>query len=129
MKWLSFRQGGLVGLVALVSCAHNKPIDNSFNPMPRIWAGIGDGIHKLEEEHAHEGAWTTAATGGEPIPIHSLVELMEETKALSMPPEERSGLRDAFSKSSKVVHYGFDCDYHALVFFDDARQAWKVIKW
>jgi len=38
-------------------------------------------------------------------------------------------LRDAFNKSSKVVHYGFDCNYHALVFFDEAKRAWKVIKY
>jgi hypothetical protein len=54
---------------------------------------------------------------------------MKETKELNLTPGDRAGLPDDFSNSSRVVHFGFDCDFHALVFFDDSKRAWKVIKW
>lgn len=120
----------LTAAVFFVGCANREAaVSNDNNPMPRIWAGIGAGITELENAHAPEDAWAKEATGADPRPIRSLAELMEETKELNLTPRDRAGLPDDFSNSSRVVHFGFDCDFHALVFFDDSKRAWKVIKW
>lgn len=96
--------------------------------MESIWSGIGDDINKLEEEHADENRWREKSNAPESKQINSVSELIERTKGLSISPRQKV-LSDAFNKSSRVVHFGFDCDFHALVFFDDARRSWKVIKW
>jgi len=116
--------------VILMSCAQDKPIQPIFNPMEGAWAGIRDGINKLDKDHASEDEWRKAS---EPHPgpdvVVTIAVLNELTKNLGLTEAERSELTAAFNKSSRVVHFGFECDYHALVFFDDAERAWKVIKY
>ncbi|OYW31616.1 MAG: hypothetical protein B7Z47_00530 [Chthoniobacter sp. 12-60-6] len=111
-----------------MACAQHKTIQPVSNPMDAAWSEIRDGIGKLENEHAHEDDWRKAS---EPHPevVSSISDLNEQTKSLEISVSEREGLPAAFNKSSRVIHFGFECNYHALVFFDEAGKSWKVIKW
>jgi hypothetical protein len=96
--------------------------------MDAAWSKIRDGIAKLEDEHAHENDWRKAS---EPQPelVSSISALQVHTKDLEIAASERVGLPAAFNKSSRVIQFGFECNYHALVFFDESGKSWKVIKW
>lgn len=118
--------------VDLMSCAHEKPTQPISNPMEAAWAGVRSAINKLDEDHASEDEWRKAnVPPPEPGPevVRSIAALSELTKDLGLTDAERLELPAAYNKSSQVVHFGFECNYHALVFFDDAKRAWKVIKW
>jgi hypothetical protein len=58
-----------------------------------------------------------------------MADLHEQTKGLRVTEAEKEELPAAFKKSSRVIEFGFEGDYHALVFFDEAGKSWKVIKW
>lgn len=95
--------------------------------MEAAWAGIRAGIDKLEDDHAHLDEWKKSTSQFRAV--SSLTALTEETRNLSISDVERKELAEDFAKSSSVFHFGYECDYHALVFFDNARKAWKVIKY
>lgn len=116
-----------------VGCQSHEPVvTNEANLMLGIWAGVMDGINKLEDAHASEDEWRKASVPPpEPKPevVRSITALNELTKDLGLTDAQRLELPAAYNKSSRVIHFGFECNYHALVFFDDAKRAWKVIKW
>jgi hypothetical protein len=120
-------------LVALISCSHKGQDDRSaaLPPFPNImeaaWAGIRADIDKLEVGHARLDEWKKSTP--EFNAISSLPALKENTQNLGISDDEQRELHDAFAKSSSVFHFGYECNYHALVFFDAAKRAWKVIKW
>jgi hypothetical protein len=92
------------------------------------WSRIRDRIDKLGDEHAHEADWRKASEPQSEV-VSSISDLHEQTKDLEITAAEREVLPAAFNKSSRVVNFGFECNYHALVFFDQAGKCWKVIKW
>lgn len=110
------------------ACNQPRAVQPVFNPMDTAWSGIRDGINKLEDQHANEDGWRKAS---EPPPevISSISDLHERTKHLEITVTEREGLPAAFNRSSRVIHFGFEGNFHALVFFDESGKSWKVIKW
>lgn len=111
-----------------MNCAQHKAVQLVANPMDAAWSKIRHGIDKLEEEHASEKEWRKAS---EPQPkvLGSAADLYDQTKGLKIASSENDDLSAAYYRSSRVIHFGFTCDYHALVFFDEAGKSWKVIKW
>lgn len=96
--------------------------------MVAAWSQIRDGIIELENRHANEEDWRKASES-EPLVVSSISALHDQIKGLDLTNSEREALSAAFRQSSRVIHFGFECDYHAMVFFDDSGKAWKVIKW
>jgi len=94
--------------------------------MPGIWSSIRADIVRLEAKHAPKHEWNEATS--ESSKITSIQSLLE-----TVPPDiaenDGSAIADLFSKSSEVVHYGFEGDYHAVVFFDVSKRPIKVLKW
>lgn len=94
--------------------------------MPAIWSGIRADIDKLEATHAPKTDWDKSAA--EKIRITSIAKLPE----VIPPPlseSEADEMSNQFRASALTVQYGFDCDFHALVFFDTEMKTRKVIKW
>ena len=116
--------------VVLLACSQHKPVQPVYNPMEAAWSGIRENINKLESEHVFEDEWRKAAElHPEPKAVQSITELKKQTEGMEFTSLERDQLTKDFNISSRVIHFGFECNYHALVFFDDAKRAWKVIKW
>lgn len=120
----------LCGLLFVqVACTQPQALQQPVaNPMDAAWSRIRDGINKLGDQHANENDWRKASEP-EPKVIRSMADLHEQTMELEITASEREELPAAFNKSSRVIQFGFECNYHALVFFDEARSSWKVIKW
>ncbi len=95
--------------------------------MPEIWKSIADGITNLETESAAESEWIEASESSEPVTTVSQALFL--ANRLDMPRTQRKEISDAFGTSATVRHFGFECDFHALAFFDRHGKAWKVIKW
>ena len=107
------------------SCAHRHRTPDVYNPMPELWKSIADRIDAMEREHAPDAVWRENKDSGSiPQEIRTASELFSACPA-GYPSQ---GLQTDFARSTKVVHYGFECDYHAIVFFDADGRAWKVIK-
>ncbi len=94
--------------------------------MPALWSGIKADIDKLEARQAPKSEWDKSAA--EKLRITSIVKLLE-VMPQSLAKSEADEISDQFHTSALTVHYGYDCDYHALVFFDAGMKAQKVIKW
>jgi hypothetical protein len=97
-----------------------------MNPMPTLWAGITQSIENLEMRHASSIEWTRLAESCDPIT--SLAELDATLRLAGISIEDRETVRSEWGKTSPVVHYGFESDHHALVFFADDHAS-KVFKW
>ncbi len=119
----------LCGLLFMqVACTQHKAVQPVFNPMDAAWSRIREGISKLENEHAPEIEWRKASEPQSSV-VASVSDLQDQTKSLEITDSERELLRAAFKRSSRVIHFGFEGNFHALVFFDAAGKSWKVTKW
>ena len=94
--------------------------------MPAIWSGIRTDIDKLEARHAPKTDWDKSAP--ENFRITSIAKLLEVVPQ-PLSKSEAEDISDQFRTSALTLHYGFDCNFHALVFFDGEMKSRKVIKW
>ena len=97
-----------------------------FNPMPTLWTGIREDIDKLEARQASQSEWDKLAA--EKLRITSVAKLLEMVPQ-PLSKSEAEEITERFHTSALTVHYGFDSNFHALVFFDSELRARKVIKW
>jgi hypothetical protein len=111
-------------IVELSSCA-TRSVPEVPNPMPAIWKSVRDEIDSMEKAHARESTWRDNCEPSSIVTIKTASALLDACPA-GFPSK---GLQADFARSTKVVQYDFECDYHTLVFFDAGGRAWKVIKW
>lgn len=107
----------------LNSCAAKLPDMVVGNPMQAAWGVIAEEINELERTHAAVAEWRRGS--------ESAVLVNSEEELLALVPSGLSNklVRLEFARSAKVIHFGFECDYHALVFFDGGGRAREVFKW
>ena len=108
------------------ACVGPYQQSTAINPMPAIWTGINARIAQLEETRAPKLEWDKSAS--ESCQIRSLHHLREVMPSSFGKPDDGEP-PSLFKDSTMVVHYGFDCDFHAVVFFDAKMKPSKVIKW
>lgn len=95
--------------------------------MPETWVSIARNIKSLETKRATEGKWIEASDSSDTV--HTVSEMLVLVTTLNLTPAERKEIQEAFEDSVAVRHFGFECNFHALVFFDQAGTGWKVMKW
>lgn len=117
----------LAVLAGFGSCSSKVETVPVPNPMDSIWAGIRDEICHLEETHATLDEWRQRAA--EEQVLQSADELLSTLRETSLTDVDLAEALRKRSSAAKVIHFGFDCDYHALVFFDKGNRAESVIKW
>ena len=118
----------LLAVLAVVgSCVSKVATVPPPNPMDSIWAGIRDDICRLEETHASLDEWRQRAA--EEQVLQSADELRSALRETGLTEVDLAEALRKRSRAAKVIHFGFDCDYHALVFFDKGKRAESVIKW
>jgi hypothetical protein len=125
MKWLFV-------MAALMGCAGcSKPPVQPF-PAPyefltgeALFQPIRDRIDSLE--NASESEWESAAASSEEVA--SLDELASLTRNVGFAPGERMGLVADFHRAARVTHFGFEANYHALVFFQASGKPFRIEKW
>jgi len=115
-------------LIAMVSCGSTKVVVPSQpNPMESIWADILSNIVRLDAMHASMADWQKSST--EEHPLRSSDEVRTVLKSTRLTLDEVDQAVRAFKAASRSVHFGFDCDYHALVFFDKKDRSSSAILW
>lgn len=98
------------------------------NPMPDIWAAVRNEIDMLERTGAPLLKWKEACGSSEQI--STVLRLHEITKPVRLESEqERTELDQLFSSNPDTYHFGFEGNFHALVFFDASHRPIKVVKW
>jgi hypothetical protein len=124
MKML-LKANAIVAVFSIVGCAA-KPQNQPYaitNPMPEIWAGLERKIQGLKEAQSTYSQWKMAATESAE-PVTSLEQLRLAFAATGKPADEGTAKRDEellvshFLSAPRTVHFGFECDFHAIVFFD-----------
>ncbi len=119
----------LLGIVCIAGCSN--PVNYDPSPIPpdgieeEMFASIRNQIDSLEQSPKSE--WKSATGYAEEI--ISLEALQELTKDVGFEDHERLQLTKDFVKADSVVHFAFDCNYHALVFFDASNVPFRVEKW
>ena len=90
--------------------------------MPKIWASLEDRISLLKKVSATQAQWTKAAEDASPV--STITELRVAILATGVPADavesqrQQEHLERLFYTSHHVIHFGFECDFHAIVFFD-----------
>jgi len=95
--------------------------------MELIWEGIRGKIVYLEESHATLAEWREA--GPQEQRLNDVDEARYSLEGTGLAPEDIDQALARLPRATKTIHFGFDCDYHALVFFDKTDRASSVIKW
>lgn len=95
--------------------------------MPDIWAGIRSKIDDLETLRAPASTWSQVAD--EETPVVSDKQLTGILQLASFSQPEVLAAQSTFNRCAKTVLFGFEGNYHALVFFQSAGVAHSVIKW
>ena len=95
--------------------------------MERIWASIRERIDSLEARRASHVEWSRAAD--ESRDITDLASLRSTLAPAKLSSAETQRIEALFRSSRRTVEYGFEGDFHALVFFDSADRAMHVVKW
>tara|TARA_R110002049_G_scaffold160606_1_gene325581 strand:- start:551 stop:937 length:387 start_codon:yes stop_codon:yes gene_type:complete len=115
-------------LGAGVSCeTKESPEIPPPNPMEFVWESIRGEINHLEASHATLKDWRQAA--GEEQQLNTADETRAFLEGTGLSSNDIDHATSSFSTAAKVIHFGFDCNYHALVFFDQADRASFVINW
>ena len=118
--WIGF------AVFCLPGCSVEKKIAPVCNPMPSIWAGIVDKIADLESRQATIQEWDQAAESAHVIKDGQ--ELIQFVNLRGFSSSERFLSTENFRKASVVKHYGFGCNFSALVFFGNNKRPICVIK-
>lgn len=96
-------------------------------PMPGIWAGTVAGIEDLQLRRATIPEWEASAADSKVV--GSIGELKEVLARVPLAEREMSGLVAEFAAAVKVLHFGFEGNFHALVYFDQSGRAYRTVKW
>ena len=103
-------------------CATRPATAVTYNPMPEFWASIAGGIAALKKVNATRTQWTKAADSASPI--LTVAQLHTAIAATGAPADaverqrQLDHLESLFHTSRRTIHFGFECDHHAIVFFD-----------
>ena len=98
----------------LVGCA--APTQKDPNPMEALWAQIRTQIEDLETRGAPVDEWQEAAETSNPILTK------EELRQHCGSHLQQSDIF-AFGEAGRVFHFGLECNYHAVVFFEKQGRA------
>lgn len=125
MKWLSCIKITFYAVI-VASCTHQEgdPITIVPNTMIDEWRDFSDYLRGLESRRETPSAWDERAGKSEVISdFHNLENRLESQGVGGIDKEE---LRAAWKASDLVKLYGYDCDFHALVFFKENKtfKAW-----
>ena len=109
--------------LCLSGCGHAvSSVSNSENAMQAPWAEIRSTINRLEMEHATEAQWKMKSENSEVVPsVSALVDICPMCVTIK-------GIAQDFQRSPKVVHFGFEGGFHALVFFDATGRSGRVLR-
>ena len=107
----------------VTSCAARKNPEPHFqNPMPAIWASIQAQIDELKKGEAAQRQWRKLADNASRISTLEDLHKAIAATGVSADPLERERqqkhLENLFHASHRTIHFGFECDHHAIVFFD-----------
>lgn len=106
-------------------CASQPRVANPapFNPMPGIWASILADIDQLKQNQASRTEWTKASDSA--TEIKTIEELRQVIKDTGAPVDEiknksdQAQMEKLFRTSHCIIHFGFECNFHEIVFFDE----------
>ena len=102
----------------MMSCGPRKSAtyqEPPINPMPDLWQSIAGDIAELERSHAPKKEWDHKAESGRTV--RDTTELSAVLSQSGLSPSDRSEAILRFKNVEEVVHYGFESNFHALVFF------------
>lgn len=108
------------------SLDRQEKMEAAENPMPKIWSNIESSINDLETSRATPSQWTAVAESSDTI--------LSENQLLTLLPfktSETIKINNAlsnFRNAEKVIHFGFEANHHAVVFFS-ANKTTSLIKW
>ena len=111
--------------VTVSSCSGQRPVSEP-NPMPALWATSRTTIDRLEITHASPEKWAAVAVCSTRITSHG--QLNQTLHYAGLDEAAICSVLAEWGKHDPVIHYGFDSNDHALVFFSSGR-AVKVFKW
>lgn len=95
--------------------------------MLSMWSKVGDQIELLESKNATQREWKSASESE--VLIKSSEQLAELIERSRLEPKVKSDILQGYNPNRLTAHYGFDADYHALVFFDKVQKSTRVFKW
>lgn len=110
------------GCIAL----QRKSVDDSLNPMTDLWSETRNKILNLERSNASEIEWAALADSSDII--EDKKELSRILSSVSISEQRRKACLYLFDGHYKAIHFGFDSNYHALVFFKGDKSI-LVEKW
>lgn len=114
-------------LAACTSQDKTKRVEIVPNPMATLWNKVGDKVELLGSRNASRSEWKSESESEEPITNQrQLRECIERSR---LETHAKTEAFEIFRTSEFVAHYGFDADYHALVFFDKSRHSIRAFKW
>lgn len=97
-------------------------------PVPDLWGSVRNEIDSLERTGAPLSKWKeTSETSERVSTIARLHEIIKPLKPGSE--QEISELERLLSSTPDTYHFGFEGNFHSLVFFDASHQPTKVVKW
>lgn len=83
--------------------------------MPGIWHSIGAQVAALQSSHALKTQWAEAAEFSQPV--QSMKDLLRVLSQSRLSESDIRQVRSHYREGCDLVHYGFEADYHALVYF------------
>lgn len=109
--------------LGLSGCGHTvSSVSHSENAMQDSWTEVRSTINRLEVEHATEAQWKMKSESSEVVPsVSALVDICPMCVTIK-------GIAQDFQRSPKVVHFGFEGGFHALVFFDATGRSGRVLR-
>lgn len=116
-------------VLPLLSCSSSQegaqiPV---VNPMPAIWDSTRNEIVRLKEAKATASQWKEKAESSEKVV--SKKALAQLTHDVDLTDAERASLLKQHQNSAQTVHYGFEGNFHALVFFNSQGSAQNTLLW
>jgi hypothetical protein len=116
----------VIWVLLLFGCAHTYPLPESNpNGTEEMFASMRSEVDVLEG--ASKENWISGS--GSHQEIQSLRELDELIQPISFTETERMQMFSDYKKAHSVAHFGFDGNYHALVFFNSSGNPIRVEKW
>ena len=123
MKFLIFATANLVTWLAHTSCSVTQPNEvvaqQPPDPMSSIWNDYGTKIDSLATSGTSIQAWRDSPPESEKIIMSEgeLRQILSRYESLST--ERIDHFCRLFKRARRTVHYGFELDFRALVFFDE----------
>jgi len=112
----------------LLSCtAPQTEVEIVPNPMPVIWEAVRNDLIQLEKIGAPPAQWAQKAEQSEVI--RNQRQLAVVTEHLNLSGAEKAALLRHYQGAAETIHYGFEGNYHALVFFTDKSFPDHVLRW